>query len=301
MARLILTKELKMKPKYSIPTNHLLKVTCSPEEYLSLLKETSRWFRPSKEQLGYLPSYTIARCPFCNAAYATYIDTHSILPWYIYDDYRSIFKLFNSLPVIEDLLLNGDPSQHKDIGCHHLFAFQTFFHLQGNIPVETERFSNIIGDVPYVMPIWLPDDLPSMAVIHSLPVCRIEQGEFVPRYALYTIAYYAYEGKMILDRRLAEERQKAEGDDEYYPLILRPQSEIAFDLPYWLEKGKLAWLDYTNPELPLQTGPLSAFPYAQIRGFRRKYDYIRRRNGGHFARYFTILMLGKDGIIISYL
>jgi hypothetical protein len=157
-----------MNPKYSIPTNHLLKVTCSPEEYLSLLNETSRWFRPSKEQLGYLPSYTIARCPFCNAAYATYIDTHSILPWYIYDDYRSVFKLFNSLPVIEDLLLNGDPSQQKDIGCHHLFAFQTFFHLQGNIPVETERFSNIIGDVPYVMPIWLPDDLPSMAVREHL-------------------------------------------------------------------------------------------------------------------------------------
>ncbi len=48
------------------------------------------------------------------------------------------------------------------------------------------------------------------------------------------------------------------------------------DLRYWVERGKLHWLDLDDPTLPLKSGPANEFPYAGIQGFGKRYIYRKR-------------------------
>jgi len=61
-------------------------------------------------------------------------------------------------------------------GCQHFNRVQSFVNLEGFVPVEVQSYETILH-VPFVMPFYLPDDVPSIAVIHSLPVCRIEDAD----------------------------------------------------------------------------------------------------------------------------
>jgi hypothetical protein len=47
------------------------------------------------------------------------------------------------------------------------------------------------------------------------------------------------------------------------PEYFADQEEI-FDLLRWVRMSKLQWLTHRNPGLPLQTGPVEAFPYANL-------------------------------------
>lgn len=210
-----------------------------------------------------LPEYLVARCPFCHAAYRSPLDTHSLKYWRINPE--------KSIAVFT--------YERQTIECRHFVAVQSFVNLNGHFYEEFNRlempaFVNDNGDIPFVSPKLLPAALPSTAVIHSLPICDLEQNQFTPRYSLYMITYYAKEPKAVLEDY---HRNTRVGPDDYFPLLEFPEYMYrhpeAADLKQWVAQEKLQWLDPFSPELPLKAGPADAFPYTGITGYGRGFVY----------------------------
>jgi len=152
------------------PALQHLRITFTPDEYQAILAKYSiRGVFISSDARedfwGRLPEYLLARCPLCGATYTGVLDTHSLCTEWVTsaDIYSAVYD-----------------DQRQRIGCRHFVAVQTFINLNGFLPTEL-NFYHVELDVPFIMPVFVPDDIPSFAVIHSLPICRIENNTFVPR------------------------------------------------------------------------------------------------------------------------
>jgi hypothetical protein len=242
----------------------LLQVRITPTQYQNLIQRYSHRgiFRPYKagaDYWDYIPSYTVSRCPLCGAEYNAQLDTHSLeAGWSTHPGSWN----------------NVGYEGHETIGCAHVVAAQQLVNLNGIIPYELEYFSNEL-DVPFVMPPFVEGDT-AAAVIHSLPICRIEADAFVPRYTALFMVYYAEDPSAIRNRRAAKNLAAGTNDPEYYPSATFTASEAraypeAYDLSLWVERRKLYWLDPTTTGLPLRTGERDGFPYGDIVGYRRSY------------------------------
>ena len=142
-----------MTVSYRTKQDHL-QINCSPVDYVLLLEQKGM---ARDEYLAVLPRYLISRCPFCAATRAAQVDTYSLKSWYI----RTVGH-------------GGSfGAEAEPRGCQHFNRVQKFFNLEGVVPVEGQTYESILH-IPFVMPFYLPDDVPAIAVIHSLPVCRIE-------------------------------------------------------------------------------------------------------------------------------
>jgi hypothetical protein len=147
------------------------------------------------------------------------------------------------------------------------------------VPQEIRSYRSEL-DVPFVMPPFVAKQQ-AAAVIHSLPICRIEAETFVPRYSAFFLVYYADDPAAIRTQRATQNLADGANDPEYYPSATFTNSEAsayadAYDLNVWVERQKVYWLDPTTPDLVLQTGPSERFPYADIAGYRRPFTI---RNG----------------------
>lgn len=248
-----------------------LQITLSPKEYLRVIREagdsTDIEVKKSTSTIAdywrQLPEYVIARCPFCGAAYRERLDTHSLKYWHISpEQQRYTFSTYG-----------------QTLGCQHFVATQAFVNLNGHFYetynlLEMPIFVNDNGDIPFVFPKLLPATLPSIGVMHSLPICDLEHNQFVPRYSLYLITYYAEDPQTVKAYRWQGARRQ---EDEYYillefPAYMRRYPETA-DLQQWVVRGKLQWLDPFAPALPLTAGPTEAFPYTGITGYGQRYVY----------------------------
>ncbi len=225
-----------MYPAHYQLTSSLLQVTVSPDAYRAFLRKYRRGQITTKfskylagpDYWESIPTYLIARCPFCAAVYTAKIDTYSLAGWHPHHElYRDVY--------CED---------YQHVGCEHFVGVQTFVNLQGQMPTELTYYSSYL-DVPFVTPTLLPSDLPTVAVMHSLPICRIEHEEFVPRYTAYMLTYYALYGPAALrERRRAENEASVAADPTFYPTLLYSNAEAAaqpdtFDLMKWVARGKL--------------------------------------------------------------
>ena len=247
------------------PTLAHLQITFEPEAYnriwpaiLDMNYQAIMGIDLDRDYWPLLTTYLFARCPICGATYTGKLDTHSL----------------NG--VGGPNLVGGAIASKKwqTIGCQHFVAVQNFVNLNEFTPKEVIYFANKSLDAPFVMPIFLPDDIESYVVLHSLPICRIEAGQFMPRYAIYMLTYYAVKPKMLIARRYAEQVQHQ--DDQFPPLLYpEPQTRVWRDLALWVERGKLQWLDPGHPDLPLKTGPPEALPYADVQPSAAPYAVIR--------------------------
>jgi hypothetical protein len=249
------------------PALQHLQITFTPDEYrLALTQHSVRGtvIKGSfdRDFLRRLPNYVYSRCPYCGAPYTGILDTHSLSSDWV------------TSPSIHSAVYSDE---WQKIGCWHFVAVQTFINLCGLAPTDLVYFKNAL-DVPFVMPIFVPDDVAACAVIHSLPICRIENGGFVPRYSVYMVTYYSQQPKLLWFRRHAE--MKAEfakhGDPEMrlpkmYSSWEATQRPGALDLRAWVAKQKLQWLDVNRPDLPLKSGPVEEFPYGSVTGYLRPY------------------------------
>ena len=144
---------------------HHLQITCTPAEYPYLLEQwwtrriDTEAYRKAYTQVA--PRYLISRCPFCDATHTACVDTHSIVSWS-----ESVLGWGRSF----------GQEETEQVGCQHFHRTQRFVNLEGTVPVEQNRFASILH-VPFVMPFYLPDNVTAIAVIHSLPICRIEDAE----------------------------------------------------------------------------------------------------------------------------
>ncbi len=157
------------------PALQHLQITFHPDEYVRILQS----WKNSEPPEGYrekLPTYIMARCPFCSAEYKTKLDTHSLKNSYAVAPNPG-YQL--GRPVVER--------------CAHFLAIHAFINLNGLFPEEKSRYFDNDYDVPFISPLFLPDEVPSYGIIHSLPICRLEDNQFIPRYYLYSITYYVPE------------------------------------------------------------------------------------------------------------
>lgn len=193
---------------YRTKQNHL-QITCSPEQYPLLLEEFS-YGKKGIEAI--IPSYLISRCPFCGAVHTAPVDTHSLQSWSnsTTSDTGHYFAHHSTL----------SKRYHDTFGCKHFNRVQAFFNLEGIVPAEVAYFEQVYH-IPFVMPFYLPDNQPTAAVIHSLPVCRIESDDglvyhfdfhrFVPPITEIQLnrkrKYLSYERKSFADIS-AEDREK---------------------------------------------------------------------------------------------
>ena len=244
-----------------------LKVRYSVEQYV---KDVINRTEPPYDYPPYwakVPEYTISRCPICLKPYTQAIDTYSLWLWSIRHGMESV--------------------DYSAIGyqrCEHFVGVHTFLNLSNEKPSNNELDSRLYSsepEVPMVTPSLLPDDTEAYVVLHSLPLCRIEGGKFLPKYALYMLTYYSVDRTAILRCRRLEWTRGYElpitfGYSGHPRLGIyweeANQKLKAWDLEYWIDKGKLQWLNLTKPDLPLSNNK-AEFPYGKIDGVRHGYIY----------------------------
>lgn len=266
----------------------LLEIRCAPHEYQQiiapLISSRGRLQPPPKDHVYWriLPEYTVAECPICAYRLQSLVDTYSLIGWgsfrgLVQSLYRSDMDSITAGPVSQ-----GTP---KFAHCAHFFGIHEFLNLHKVPPPNTDYWSNRTGEVPYITPWFFPDDVPTYAVLHALPICRIEEGTFVPTYTVFSVTYFSQDRKEILTRWRERVKNEGLGDPEYYPSLLAiPHSYSAYawrsaqhDLVTWTHQGKLGFLDITQPNLPLSIGKGIELPeiYRNIQGRLAIYTWRR--------------------------
>lgn len=284
-----------MKPTYHVSFEkvcRLLQITIPVQDYY--LVSRHRIYSELREDSDIvdfywrrLPEYLIAHCPLCEKEYKTIADTHGIDTWLVNSlNYRDVFT-----------------SIFQPERCRHFICVNTSVNLNGNFPTEVKSFQNHNFDIPIFNPELLPDDMRSAAVIHSLPICRIEAGQYVPRYSVYMISYFAEHANEAYHRAMKIKYPPSEEIDDGY----HPGGPFGFRSPYrpselknlkrWVKARKLYWLDLDDPALPLRTGDVEKFPYHGIKGFGTPYTYWKRERPDHW---WQRLRWHPDGEIWDY-
>lgn len=236
----------------AVPLNqHLLKIELDSSAYQSLVVNR---VRGQKRYLERLPDYVIARCPFCQRESREGLDTYSVTAW---SRGSAGLWAFDHQTVLSH--------------CEHFTLVEPFFHFHGLWPKEAK---GLFGpEVPYVIAHLLESNQ-CLAVMHALPVCRIEGNAFLPRYTLFLITYFSHEPEQ--SRRAVTKYNVQFTDEPYVPSpFLVETGKDWNNLAKWVAEGKLYWLDSQSDSLPLQTGDLGRFPYANITGrtFSHRFPY----------------------------
>lgn len=224
---------------------HLLKTELSVKEYLGFAKHA---FRP--ENLIRLPRYVVAICPYCKEENIDHLNTYSAAGW---------DKGYGG----QAFALGG--STH----CKHFAFTQPFIHFHDIWPEEAN--GQLGPEVPYVIG-HLLESGQCLGVMHALPICRPENGKFVPRYTLYMITYFSQDPKSAYDSLIGFNVPHVEPGIIVAFILPQKGSEHWWDLSRWVSAGQLYWVDTKGSQLSLVTSDLEKFPYKGITG--RKYFHM---------------------------
>lgn len=271
----------------------LLQITFEPTYYLELVEARLRERSILEDNHPYwqkVPVYLIARCPLCGAPYERAIDTHGLYKWLFSSElYRDPFWNQQQADVTHFLLRRFDAKKKKKhsvskptTGCAHIVGTQIFLNINGNMPREMDYLVNDWGDVPVITPEIFSHPMQSAAMMHSLPICRLENNQFIPKYSAYFLTYYAEDAKAMEKYAINEMHHPDQRKDKdewhggfppFWPSWRINKEPMVADLGSWVEKKKLYWLDLDDPDLPLRTGTKERFPYAGIKGYGTSWTY----------------------------
>ena len=227
----------------------LLQIEMETHEYEIIVANVD-WSNPASF-LNQLPKYVFACCPICLAENTENLDTYSVKLW----DLRYHHAVFDSRAI--------------GFHCQHFSLTQPFIHFHNIWPEEAS--GQFCPEVPHVVGHLLESNL-CEAVIHALPVCRIENGKFVPRYTLFIISYFSEQPGKVYDSVIAFNAKHVE-PGVAWPFIAPPDGcDHWWDLNHWVEKEQLFWVDANDPELGIRTGDVASFPYGNIEG--RTWPYL---------------------------
>jgi hypothetical protein len=266
-------------PKMDERIARQLQLLCSVKTYNELTKGDFNPWRASSQYWPNIPNYLVSRCPFCGLEYFAQYDTYSLAHTRSYTEFGR-------------RIAAGDNYEHETKHCEHFVAYQPFNYLN-EFDEVIERGKPYESDAPGVQPHLLPAEIESIAVIHALPVCRVEKNQFVPRFTKFLVVYFSP------DRRAIKLRWQNEGEprdpDSDYEDVLIGNNKVDTNFAYWLKRGKLKWLDLDKPDLPLRGEPVEAFPYYNLVGKKvTTYNTVgellesREKPKGIFTRLFGI-------------
>ncbi len=236
-------------------------------EYQKLLEKYYRikmgytvpnWGKAEEEFWRKLPETVLAKCPICGAEHTDRIDLHTTA---IVDGSRvdaSQLLFFRT---------------HPYSGCKHWVRTISFINLNGEVPQRDVFFGS---EVPYVTDYMFPPNIQeSYAVINAFPLCKIEEGKFKPTYTLYLLTYYGTDPTKLRDLKNLPE------GEWFSPPVLYSVDEAwenrdkkIFDLKYWVEQGRLFWIDEEDGKTILRNDP-ETFPYVNIKGYVEKMMFFK--------------------------
>jgi hypothetical protein len=243
------------------------------------MKITEDWYMYEENKIAlefwrHIPNYITARCPLCGEVYSERMDTYSLEDWGMKLD-SSFFCGWH--------LVDEESASFEPVRCKHFLGVEGFINFNGLEPIELDpSYYSGPAEVPSVMGVFLPDDPCSYAVVHSLPICRVENGKFIPRYSLFMMTYFSEDTHFLLGRNQSHYNENM---GVITSLMIDLSSSRDYDLCHWVADGKLLWLDLEQDDLPLKSGPPEAFPYADIHGSRIK---VRYRGKNHPKGYHAI-------------
>lgn len=244
----------------------LLQFRCTAKEYQGIIRKyvnSSGYVRPFNVGEDYQqlpPWYVRSVCPFCHKTIQSPLDTYSLAGGDEYEKF--LYGEAKNFPGYAD-------------NCPHFMAVRHFLNLHGNLLKEVSYSSRENGEVPFIEDWCLPDDIASYAVLHALPICRVETDHFVPTYTLFTLIYFSQDPRRLITRYLDVLWELGGDDPDYRPAVFRrtssdPQHDHFYDLQLWAALGLLGYLDFTQPDLPLRIGVDTELPaiYRHISGRR---------------------------------
>lgn len=253
-----------------------LQFYCTPNEYKKVTEPylTSmgvlRSFNIGDDYLQLLPSYCYAICPFCDKEISCPVDTYS--------------SLGVGLGTRRMLDLLYGPAKHISkfpANCEHFVGIHRFPHLHNMQALLLRSFDNKTGEIPYITMWCLPDDLKSYVVLHALPICRIDNSQFIPTFTLFSLTYFCEDPTSLIRRKLDIELSRGSNDPEFWPNVDfdPPDPDVKagkfYDLQTWADCGLLGYLGFAQDELPLRIGPNTQLPsiYQNIRGIRQSFTW----------------------------
>lgn len=247
----------------------LLKIYSDTSKYLDkchILEEKRIMLGMSgfkKEQREYwkiIPRYIVSRCPICSKAVTEQIDTYTLRKWHRATNGTEVF-------------FSGSSIKH----CKHFLATHSFINFNCIRPTKDDLYvaGDFISEAPFVFSFLFEVEKKCKAVLHSLPICRIEGGEFVPRYTLYIMTYFAPRFKV---RNILRKLHKYKQNANPWFLLPSPHEGIEgvdswWDLKKFVENGNLYWLEPDNEEGVL-INDINTFPYGNIEG--RRFPYVKK-------------------------
>jgi hypothetical protein len=200
-------------------------------------------------------------------------DTYSLAAWNAHEILHQTLFVYEQYP--------------RPTPCAHFMGIHKFINLHDQVPTEKDYFANHTGEVPYLTPWFFPEDIKTQAVLHALPICRVDRDRFVPSYTVFSLTYFSQKPREVLRRHFQAEAKNLKDDPDYHPPTVHPPwgGDQLYDLAQWAQQGKLGWLDVTQLGLPLRLGQGAELPtmYRQIAGSRRVYTW---RNGRLIVRPF---------------
>lgn len=233
---------------------HLLKRDLTVDEY----EEASKHRASHKTRhlfFDRLPEYMVARCPYCHKENIEQLDTYSVA-----------HHLWTKGVVGESI---GRIVHH----CEHFRFIQPFVNFHSIWPSEAR--GEFDAEVPHVIGHLLEKDLAS-AVIHALPICRIEDDTFVPRYTGYMVSHFSEISKEAIENVALKFNLEFAGP---YIIYLTESRDTSWqDLRSWVETGKLYWVDANTSTLEIRTSDAKNFPYGDIKGKTFPVDWTISNN-----------------------
>lgn len=223
-----------------------------------------------------LPTYLLARCPICGGQVSEPIDTFSLsgIGWWISESRgfgwfgRPIQRVSD---VFRPLMAKRFPEPSYKAECEHVRAVCYGVNLNSIIPDDIKPASRVIigSERPGLLVPFMERER-SLAAIHTLPVGRLDDVTWQPRYTAYFVTYYSEDTDVYL-KSLAP-RDPYDNQKFFWPYEL-----MDYDLEKWVRAGKLFWLGPEADDFPLCQEPLEAFPYAGMDGVVGRWAANRKK------------------------
>jgi hypothetical protein len=204
--------------------------------------------RLTQEYRSRLPIHKLARCPYCGTDILRPVDSFSLMG---FDPDLDATELYGGEPEWP----SPPPRQH----CRHALGATLSVNLNGLQPDDLRDWmlwdkTLFMRSAPYFM-VWPLIARYTSAVVHALPIGRLDDEEPIHRYTAYFTTYFAG------DRTNLRTREMWVPNDVGGPAMGAVQTDA--DLLKWVRAGRLYWLDPDDTSR-LVAGPPEAFPYANI-------------------------------------
>ena len=223
---------------------------CPERTRMKLLRDLFQLWKQGYWQR--LPIHLVAQCPYCGSYVLQPIDSFSFMGFYHRLDIRNLYYGRD--------WMSGHPPRQR---CQHALLAMVSVNLNGLLPNDLPQWALRVkwggggrefDAAPYVM-VWPLIARRTSAVVHALPIGRLDDPEPIHRYTAYFVTYFVgdesnlYTNEMWVPNDLGE---PATGG-----------VQIDTDLLKWVRAGRLYWMDPEDTSR-LVKGPAEEFPYANI-------------------------------------